>query len=516
MNDPRRRVRCDERRPYCKGCVRLGHKCEYAPPVVQPQVGQPKPMQLQILLPAPGPIWTETDSLRAAYRSAFQRYDPIGLSNSEAFAEVIPRESFGDDVFHYICMSLGALSLSVVARSLASCDDASLISLATSSPLDAHHAKAIRHYTTALSRLRKRLGSEAASVSPRIMLLSMGAMACFEIMQGNMLASCHIQLACFSILGDVVISKAESGDSKRFGLTALYEDDLSIEEIEAVHLRLAAMCVLWSPEQFKRTHRRTMPMPRPCVRDFPPPDIPIQNFQTSWNEFAHKFESWRLACYWDVCLNGTSAELPDFLHDQRILADCLQSWERIIRSRIRLTRSGCLSLEQCNPEALRLLLIFIRTMQLFLAPEDEDTTKIESLHATDLADLARLPLRPMSRFIGGFYIGSWNDFMIDSRLLPLIKFMVLKRQHPTPTINVKLARMQLDKGEAIWFTLKEYYERSRTHYDPGFLPVQSRLSWTFLWWKHYREFFKATINDMGHEDEKSSCCTNTIDSNRRN
>lgn len=458
-------------------------------------------------------MWTEADSLRAAYHRAFQRYDPIGLSNSEAFAQVIPRESLADDVFHHICMSLGALSLSSVARSLAACDDESLMSLATTSPSDAHHAKAVRHYTTALSRLRERLGAEAASLSPRALLLSMGAMACFEIMQGNMVASCHIQLACFAVLSDVVISRAQSAGSERFGLAALYQDDLSIEEIEAVHLRLAAMCRLWSPGLFGRADGRAMPIPRPSMGKFPQPDTPMQGFQASWNAFARRLESWRIACYWAVCLNGTAADLPDFLRDQRILVDYLQSWERIIRSRIRLV--GCLCLDENHLQALKLLLIYIRSMQLFLAPEDGKAPELESSHGTYLADLARLPLRPMSRFIGGFLLGSWNDFMIDSRLLPMIKFMVFKTQCPTKTINSKLARMQLDLGEAIWFTLKEYYERSRTHCDPGFLPVQSRISWTFLWWKHFREVFETTIHDMSHEDVSYSSDASTNGSDGR-
>ncbi|KAL1875478.1 hypothetical protein Daus18300_003217 [Diaporthe australafricana] len=113
-----------------------------------------------------------------------------------------------------------------------------------------------------------------------------------------------------------------------------------------------------------------------------------------------------------------------------------------------------------------------------------------------MADLARLPLRPISRFIGGFFFGSWNDFMIDSRLLPMIKFMVLKQQCCTTAINSKLAKLQLDLGEGVWYTMKEYYEGSTAHHDPGFLPVQSRISWTFWWWKHYREVFKTTMNDM--------------------
>lgn len=471
-------------------------------------------MQLQHrLLPAPVPIWTEADSLRAAYHNAFQRYDPIGLSNSEAFAQIIPRESFSDDIFHHICMSLGALSLSSVARSLTTCDDESLISLTTSSPLDAHHAKAVRFYTIALSRLRERLGSEAMSFSPRILLLSMGAIACFEIMQGNLVASCHIQLGCFSVLSDAVISKAESGDSDRFGLAALYENDLSIEEIEAVHLRLAAMCVLWAPWLFERRDRKTIPIPRPSSGKPPHLDTSVERFQASWNAFAQRFESWRIACYWDVCLNGISAKLQDFLYDQRILVDCLQSWEKIIRSRARLSR--CLSLDHNHVQALKLLLIYVKSMQLFLASEDSDAQRLESLHATDLADLARLPLRPRSRFIGGFFFGSWNDFVIDSRLLPTIKFMVLKRQNHFTTINYKLAKLQLDLGESIWLKLKEYYEGSRTHNDPGFLPVRSRISWTFLWWKHYREVFKATIDGMSNENLSYSCVAHTDDRNGR-
>lgn len=469
---------------------------------------QPKPMQVQRkLLPAPVPIWTEADSLRTAYYNAFRRYDPIGLANSETFAQVIPRESFNDDVFHPICMSLGALSLSTAARSFAGCDDQSLIPLSTSSPSDAVHAKAVRYYATALSRLRGRLASEGASLSPRTLLLSTGAMACFELMQGNLLASCHIQIACFTVLSDVVISQAQSGDSERFGLTGLLKDDLAVEEIEAVQIRLAAMSVLGQPELFKLKYQRTVPIPRPALGKLPQPEASTEAFQDAWNSFARRFESWRLACYWSICLNGISVRFPDFQDDQRVLVDCLRSWGKTIRSRIKLSR--CLFVDDDHVQALKVLLIYVRSMQLFLAPEDEDTQRLEDLHATDLADIARLPLRPMSRFIGGFLLGSWNDCLCDSRLILMIKIFVLNKQCSTATINFKLAQLQLDHGEAIWFILKQYYEGSRSHYDPGFLPVRTRVTWTFLWWEHYRELIQTSISDMSDEDHSSSCDSST-------
>lgn len=485
--------------------MRLGHICEYAAPATQPQ---PKPMQLQQkLLPAPVPIWSEADSLRSAYYNAFQRYDPIGISNSETFAQVIPRESFSDDVFFPICMSLGALSLSTAARSIAGCDDQSLIPLATSTPSDAVHAKAVRYYATALSRLRERLGSEGASLSPRTLLLTTGAMASFELMQGNLVGSCHLQVACFSVLGDAVISHAQSGDSERFGLTALHKDDLAVAETEAVHVRLAAMCLLEQPRLFKRRCQRTVPIPRPALGELPEPDAPTGRFQKFWNAFARKLENWKLACYWSICLNGTSAKLPEFLNHQRILVDFLHTWAKTITARTRLSRR--LSLDHDHVQILKVLLIYVRSMQLFLAPDDVEIQSFGSVHATDLAELARLPLRPMSRFIGGFLFGSWNDCFADSLLLPMIKFSALRRKCATTAINSKLAKQQLDLGEAIWLTLAQYYEGSKSHHDAGFLPVRTRISWTSLWWDHYSELFKTYIKDMGDEGCSSSCDTST-------
>lgn len=471
-------------------------------------------MQLQqTLLPAPVPIWSEADSLRSAYYNAFQRYDPIGISNSEAFAHVIPRESFSDDIFHPICMSLGALSLSTATRSITVCDNQSLIPLATSSPLDAAHAKAVRYYATALSRLRERLGSEGASLSPRTLLLTTGAMASFELMQGNLIGSCHLQVACFSVLGDAVISHAQGGVSEWFGLTALHKDDLAVQETEAVHVRLAAMCVLEQPRLFKPRFQRTVPMPRPELGDLPQPDAPTETFQKSWNAFARRLENWKLACYWSICLNGTSAKLPGFLDDQRILVECLHSWGKTITARTSLSR--CLSLDQDHVRVLKVLLIYVGAMQLFLAPDDADTQRFGSVHTTDLTELARLPLRPMGRFIGGFLFGSWNDCFSDSLLLPTIKFSALKRQSATIAINAKLANQQLDLGEAIWFTLAKYYERSKGHHEAGFLPVTTRLSWTSLWWDHYSDLFRGRIKDMGDEDHSSPCNTSTNGGNGR-
>lgn len=468
-------------------------------------------MQLQkTLLPAPAPIWSEADSLRSAYYNAFQRYDPVGISNSEAFAHVIPRESFGDDIFHPICMSLGALSLSTATRSIAFGDNHSLIPLATSSPTDAAHAKAVRYYATALSRLRERLGSEGASLSPRALLLTTGAMVSFELMQGNLIGSCHLQVACFSVLGDAVISHAQGRVSEWFGLTALYKDDLAVQETEAVHVRLAAMCVLEQPRLFKPRYQRTVPIPRPELGELPQPDAPTETFQKSWNAFARRLENWRLACYWSICLNGTSARLPEFLDHQRVLVECLHSWAKTITARTKLSR--CLSLDHGHVHALKVLLIYVRAVQLFLAPDDEDTQRFESLDTTDLTELARMPLGPMGRFIGGFLFGSWNDCFSDLLLLPTIKFSALKRQCATTAINAKLARQQLDLGEAIWFTLAKSYERSEGHYDAGFLPVRTRLTWTSLWRDHYSDLFRGRIKDAGDENHSSLCDASTTTS----
>lgn len=489
--------------------MRLGHLCEYAP-----DVAQPKPVQAQRkLLPAPVPIWTEADSLRTAYFNAFQRYDPIGLSNSETFAQVIPRESFSDDVFDPICMSLGALSLSTAVRSSVCCGDQYSGPLATSPSSDAVHAKAVRYYSTALSRLRGRLASEGAALSPRALLLSTGALACFELMEGSLVTSWQTQIACLSVLSDVVIAQAQSGDSERFGLTALYKDDLAVEEMEAVQVRLSAMSILGQPELLKRTCRKTVPIPRPAQGKLPQPEAPTELFQKYWNSFARKFESWRLACYWSICLSGRSARLPHFLDDQRILFDSLRSWDKTIRSRIRLSR--CLSFDHDHVQALKILLIYVRSMQLFLAPDDEDTQRLESLRATDLADIARLPLRPVSRSIGGFWLGSWNDCQCDSRLFLMIKVFVLKLQCPTASFNYKLAQLQLDHGEAICLTLRQYYEGSRTHYHPGSLPVQTRVMWTLLWWGHYHHLVQTSIDDMRNENHSSTYDTNTSDSDER-
>lgn len=410
-------------------------------------------------------------------------------------------------------MSLGAFSLSAAARSIPGCDYQSWIPLATSSPSDALHAKAVRYYATALSRLRERLGSEVNPLSSRTLLLTSGTMASFELMQGNLVGCCHLQVACFSVLGDAVISHAQSRDSERFGLTALYKDDVAVAEIEAVHIRIAAMCVLEQPRLFKLRYPRTVPIPRPALGGLPQPDAPTETFHKSWNAFAQKLEDWKLACYWSICLNGTSAELPEFLDHQRILVECLRSWGKTIAARTRLSR--CLSLDNDHVQVLKVLLIYIRSMQLFLAPDDVDTQRFGTVHATDLAELARLPLRPMGRFMGGFLFGAWNDCFADSLLLPIIKFSALKRQCATTTINSKLAKQQLDLGEAIYITLAQYYEESKDHHDAGFLPVRTRISWTSLWWDHYSDLFRGYIKDMGDEDHSSPGDTSTNGSDGR-
>lgn len=460
-------------------------------------------MQLRhTLLPTPAPLCTEADSLRLAYFNAFQSYDPTGLSNCKAFMQIIPKEGFSDDVFHNICLSLGALSLSSVAQSFAAYDvEPPPSSLSACFPSDAHHAKAVRYYTTALSRLRERLGSVAAPLPPRTLLLSMVAMAYFEAMQGNTVASCHMRLSCFLVLSDVVIYQAQKEGPGRFGLTTLYKDDVAVEEIEAVHIRLSAICVLGMPEEFDRTDQRTIPIPRLSLEKPAHPDASAETFQTSWNTFSERFESWKLACYWTICINGTSAKLPDYLDDQRILLKSFQSWEKTIKDRIGLSR--CLSLSHDHLQALKLILLYARSMQLLLAPEDEDVQKFECWHATEMAGLARLPLSPTPRFIGGLFFGSWNDFMMDTRLLPMIKFLLYKRRSCTATINFKLAKLQLDLGEAIWYALKQWY------YNPVTRPVRPRISWTLLLGKQYRDLFKKTVNDMSHENHWCSCETHT-------
>jgi len=96
---------------------------------------------------------------------------------------------------------------------------------------------------------------------------------------------------------------------------------------------------------------------------------------------------------------------------------------------------------------------------------------------------------------------------MDTRLLPMIKIMVLKRRRRTTAINFELAKLQLDLGEAIWYALKQWY------YNPVSLPVRPRISCTLLLGKHYRDVFKKTVNDMSREDRSRSCDTHTNDNN---
>jgi len=142
------------------------------------------------------------------------------------------------------------------------------------------------------------------------------------------------------------------------------------------------MCLHGSPEQFERTDQRTVPIPRLSLGESSPPGTSIETFQTSWNAFTRRFESWKLACYWAICINGTSAKLPNYLDDQRVLVDCLQSREKSIKCRLRLIR--CLSLDHDHVQALKVLLVYVRSMQLLLAPEDENVQKFECGHATDM------------------------------------------------------------------------------------------------------------------------------------
>jgi hypothetical protein len=59
----------------------------------------------------------------------------------------------------------------------------------------------------------------------------------------------------------------------RYSLITLYKDDLADEEIKAVHVRLAATCLLGPPQQFERMDQRTTSIRHPSLGKPAHPDI---------------------------------------------------------------------------------------------------------------------------------------------------------------------------------------------------------------------------------------------------
>ncbi|KXJ87378.1 hypothetical protein Micbo1qcDRAFT_208386 [Microdochium bolleyi] len=498
----KRHVRCDEGRPACSACRRLLLRCEYPrePHRVAKNAAPAEQQAMQrVLLPSdetPGKkqapisvrkppnrretapaalfhttsrklrltrhLWTAEDSARAIVHSAFATFDPVGLTRSEVFSEILPRESLHRDCYRYVCLAIRDLSNSpntalrangfrALGRpedyiytngssSTSSSSGSSSSSSSSHTGKDRHLISAVGNYARALAAFRDALPAMAA---PDVALATL-CFAVLELLQGNFASRNAVMAAGVAVLRPHVVSPrgARADGATRYGLHPRYGDSRVLCSTECVLVRFVAAGVLGGlmappppppsdgqggSRQTEKKNKSPSPPPPPLLPSFllpetlPAPPPPAHEGQgkgesshdalrRQWNAFHGTLESWVLSLHWAVSV-GHMLDAEKHLRDQARLLEHMGVWQDELRRRQR-RRLGTSS----DMMTFRRLRAYLHCRQVAMAVTSHEE---EEGGDVDFASLLSLACT-LSPEIDGFAVLSFADTFLDCSILPVM------------------------------------------------------------------------------------------------
>ncbi|CAG8949083.1 hypothetical protein HYFRA_00002212 [Hymenoscyphus fraxineus] len=181
-----RRIKCDEARPECARCVRIGSKCDFAFSQRQILAGPIRPIQpirrlIQARIPASSSLSIpETLSFTTLFRDEKEHQyfcyfrDEVGKNLAGSFGQslwqhTIPQACQNDVELRDLMISLAALS-----RAQNSLQDAA-----------SHRVYALTHYNYSIKNINTAINSKPEREATRIALISAILLFCFENLLGE-------------------------------------------------------------------------------------------------------------------------------------------------------------------------------------------------------------------------------------------------------------------------------------------------------------------------------------------
>ncbi|WYZ35212.1 hypothetical protein EsH8_I_001488 [Colletotrichum jinshuiense] len=349
-----RHVKCDERKPACFRCEKVGVLCEgyveridrrkrrqnqppvrrTAPQPIAPRSTLPNPdscnSQLVLLSQAPRSISSlpkifNKDGIYFDYFRHQVSTNLAGYYTSPTWSQLIVGEGLQDDCIHHSILAVGALmrSTSHDVKS-GSPRKRPLLPVSDRPFVTEHREVALRHHVKAVTSLRERIGSMAAS-SPQTVVVTTLLLVIFELVQGEVRIAEQLLNSCLGVLKDFITmfegkANSDHGNSR----------DTEFDDMEHVLPCIAAMS--HASQSLQPRRRYLHPLKINLESEFHNPGSePISKFFISWGRFF-TFAISFIGNTTDAAAEGISLDTLRrlTLHQQTFLTH-LQKWRSIIQ-----------------------------------------------------------------------------------------------------------------------------------------------------------------------------------------
>ncbi|KAH8655906.1 hypothetical protein BX600DRAFT_470494 [Xylariales sp. PMI_506] len=489
-----RHVKCDERKPYCVQCVRLGHACHYAEPLQKVEKYVPGLVPLSNIRPAqPNPqvlvlnpcriSLTPQDSLYFDYfqTCVVPRLGSQGLL--DFWHRIVLRESRYDRAAFNAILGIGAVARSKYSDSPTAplfMQQANIIQ----SPSKLHYQRALEYYNRAIAEAR----SPQHQANPsRNFLITTLLFTVFELIQDNTKAVDALSASAIRVLQDAITQSLNTGTS---ALAAVI-DDGSVRDAEFLLLRNTANCALFSP-MYPRGREILLQTFDASPGTLPPPahNASLNEFTEAWWRFVTGVTLWYYRVKYTI--HSWKEINEDHISIQSAWWCQGKAWEAAARQRMH---------EETNPARRRLACNLMRGAKIIITSVAcaYDTTGLLWEKHTDqltevlnLVDLILQESQPTGSNDAG---GVLYDGMIPG---------LLQISWETRDLNIRSRGMEycrrLISASTCWdvkgcflgvSSLISAEEAGRIEGGP--IPLHSRYDWTGGLWKSDYSEFQVTL-----------------------
>lgn len=215
------------------------------------------------------------------YYDRFRNHVASAMGNqaegpSDFWLRAVLRESTSDDCILDSVLAIGAL---VYARDQ-STSPRPLFLTQLSRGTDQHYHEAIKHYTRALGKLRKRIADSSPGQLSRTILINTVLFSFFEAIQGNTASSDSLTAHGIVLLKDTMLRESRPGQPSSIAAAA---DDEGVLEAEFYLVRTATWNIQYSP-MYPRQQQSILEIPyeKPHLLPIPLPTHTPEEFWKMW------------------------------------------------------------------------------------------------------------------------------------------------------------------------------------------------------------------------------------------
>ncbi|KAH7021225.1 uncharacterized protein B0I36DRAFT_30276 [Microdochium trichocladiopsis] len=516
-----RHIKCDEARPACSTCSKSSADCQYIILERKKQVRRSKPRASEqsrplatiqpvqrnhvelVGVPRGVGFGPRTTAIEAAYFDQFRLIANVELAHPDLWGRAMLRESMRDDGVRHGLMALGALS-----KALHGNPDPSVRRLNLTAPgflANTHYQAAVLHYTTSLRLLRKSLAQDGVTRNPRGVLLTTFIFINFESMLDNASAVDILLANAVHVLSSHLVCFNRKGNR-----IAANVDDEGIAIAEYLLPRRASMSALSIP--LYPTMKR-VPFPvysTPPTMDIPQTSQSMRALRLVWDKASTYYALWMLRCT-QAEEEGIPIDPKRFAWQQSVIITNLNYWEGTMKKIL------AAETDPAKRRSLMLSLVAIQTLLGMVLCFADPTMMAWDAHtplfseALDFVESAMAIPRSQS--------GKNDEHIFDDSIVPAVEYLSQKCREKGLRRRCQDLREMLGRAaHKCGSTSKEKTVRlsigilvaveEAGRDGNGFLPMESRYSWTGATWNNDRteltvKLTGTTYNLDGTKAQKS-------------